>query len=364
MEFWTSTTAAPRRAGDFAKQAQECGWDGIGIVDSQNLSGDPYVCLAQAATTTQTLGLQTSVTNPVTRHAAVTASSALTVQALSAGRMVLGIGRGDSALAHLGRAPARLTWFENYLANVQAYLRGDEVPFAATGISDAVSAPVENLHLADAPMTSSIRWATNVPKVPVEVAATGAKVIGIAARHADRIVFALGADPKRLRWGIDTARRAAADAGRDPDSLKFGAYVNVVCHDDLGIAREMGRASTSLFARFSVMHGKVSGPADEAQTKVFRDIHSTYDMNAHAQVGGQQTKALTDAFMDSFAIIGSIDHCTKQLEEIAELGIDKLVVTGPNFAARAPDALLAATRFTDEVIPRLRARATAHASKT
>ena len=41
--------------------------------------------------------------------------------------MVLGIGRGDSALAHLGRAPARLAWFERYLANLQAYLRGDAI---------------------------------------------------------------------------------------------------------------------------------------------------------------------------------------------------------------------------------------------
>ncbi len=355
MEFWTSTTAAPRRAADFATRAQACGWDGMGIVDSQNLSGDPYVCLALAAAATETLGLQTSVTNPVTRHAAVTASSALTVQTLSAGRMTLGIGRGDSALAHLGRAPARLDWFENYLANVQAYLSGDAVPFAATGIYDAVAAPVANLHLADAPSSSSIQWSTNTPKVPVEVAATGAKVIGIAARHADRIVFALGADPKRLSWGIEMARRAAADAGRDRVSLKFGAYVNVVCHDDLGIAREMGRASTGLFARFSVMHGTVSGPADEAQTRVFRNIHSTYDMNAHARAGGQQTKALTDAFMDSYAIIGSVDHCIARLEQIAELGIDKFVVTGPNFAARSPEALLAATRLTEAVIPRLRA---------
>ena len=354
MEFWTSTVAAPTRSAEFARQAEAGGWDGMLVVDSQNLSGDPYVCLALAATATERLGVATSVTNPVTRHAAVTASSALSVQRISHGRMVLGIGRGDSALAHLGRAPARLGYFEEHLRNLQAYLRGEEIPFDRTCVPAEAAHPVDTLKLAHAPASSAIRWIGDGPKVPVEVAATGPKVIGIAARHADRIMFALGADPKRIAWGIETARRAAADAGRDPDSLALGAYVNVVCHDDAAIAREIGRAATGLFARFSVMYGEVSGPANESQEEVFHNLHSRYDMNAHGQKGGQQTTALTDEFIDGYAIIGDVDHCTHRLEALVELGVDKFAVSGPSLAAKPPDALAAATRLTGEVLPRLR----------
>ena len=64
----------------------------------------------------------------------------------------------------------------------------------------------------------------------MEVAATGPKVIGIGARHAERIMFTLGADPIRLRWGIDVARQAAVAYGRDPAQLCFGAYINLACH--------------------------------------------------------------------------------------------------------------------------------------
>ena len=183
MEFWTKTVAAPTRSAEFALEAEDRGWDGIDVVDSQNLSGDPYVSLALAATTTKKLGVATSVTNPVTRHPAVTASSALSVQLVSRGRMVLGIGRGDSALAHLGRAPARLGWFENHLVNLQAYLRGEEVEFENTGIADDAAPLAEKLGLAHGPSASSIRWLGDWRKVPVEVAATGPKVIGIAARQ-------------------------------------------------------------------------------------------------------------------------------------------------------------------------------------
>ncbi|MBS03294.1 MAG: hypothetical protein CMQ24_11380 [Gammaproteobacteria bacterium] len=354
MEFWTSTVAAPTRAAGFAAKAQALGWDGMGVVDSQNLSGDPYVSLAMAGAGTSTLGLMTSVSNPVTRHAAATACSALSVNKVSRGRMVLGIGRGDSALAHLGHAPARLNWFETYLAQVQCYLHGEAVPFSETSIP-AVAAPlVSDLELADAPAESSISWVRDGDAVPVEVAATGAKVIGIAARHADRILFALGAVPERLQWGIETARAAAEAAGRDPASLRFGAYVNVVCDDDLIRARQLARAGTSLFARFSVMHGKVNGPVDAAQADVLQTIHDTYDMNKHAQAGGEQTKALTDEFLDSYAILGGAATCIERLGVLARLGIDKCVVSGPNLAARGPGED-AATRFIEDVAPALRA---------
>lgn len=354
MEFWTSSAAMPSRMAEYAKQAEAIGWDGLSTVDSQNLSGDPYVSLAMAATATARLGLMTGVTNVATRAAAVTATAALSVQKVSNNRMVLGIGRGDSALAHLGRAPAHVRWFENYLAVLQAYLRGEEVDFDRAGILDAIAPKVENLGLADTPTSSAIHWAAGMAKVPVEVASTGEKVIGIAARHADRIMFALGANPDRISWGMETARAAADKSGRDPDSLQYGAYVNLVCHDNLKVAREIGRAGTSLFARFSVMHGKVSGPADESQMQVFKNVHDRYDMNKHAQAGGGQTTALTDEFMDSYAIVGPAPHCVERLEELHSLGIEKFAITGPNFISRQPEAVDAANNFVEEVMDKLR----------
>ena len=112
-----------------ALRIEEEGFDGISFVDSQNLSGDVYVAMATAAVATETLELSTGVTNPVTRHPAVTASAIGSVQRVAGGRVQLGIGRGDSALAHIGRGPARVVDFERYLIAVQKYLKGEEVLF-------------------------------------------------------------------------------------------------------------------------------------------------------------------------------------------------------------------------------------------
>ncbi|MEM9564396.1 MAG: LLM class flavin-dependent oxidoreductase [Actinomycetota bacterium] len=355
VEFWTTGAAAgPRRAATLAARMEEEGWDGLATVDSQNLATDPYVFLALAATATERLGLMTSVTNVVTRHAAVTASSALTVQHLSGGRFRLGIGRGDSALAHIGLAPARLDWFERYLRHLATYVRAGEVDLGELVTPDHIAPPVDGLGLADRPESSTIAWADRVAPVPVDVAATGPRVIAAAARRADRVLFALGADPKRVAWGIETATRAAEDAGRDPSELSFGAYVNVVCHDDVVTARAIGRGSASLFARFSAMHGSVNAPADDTQTEVFEAVHAAYDMNRHARNDGAQTEVLTDDFLDTFAIFGSVDRCVDGLGRLVELGVSHFNVSGASVASDDPESAAATERLINEVAPQVR----------
>src|SRR5260370_22684939 len=106
-----------------ARGVEDSGGDGLGVNDSQNLAGDPYAALSLAAHTTNHIGLGTAVTNPITRHPAVTASAILTVQAASAGRAVLGIGRGDSSLEYLRRKPASLARSQASLQQVERDLR-------------------------------------------------------------------------------------------------------------------------------------------------------------------------------------------------------------------------------------------------
>ncbi len=147
-----------------AVRAEEIGYDGIVYVDSQNRYGDTYVAMALAAQATSTIKLGTGVTNSFTRHPAVTASAIATVQVESGGRAYLGIGRGDSALAHLGRAPDPVSKFENYLERLQGYLRGEDVPFEAEG-------DISSIGVADYRESSLIFWIDEArpPKVPVDV---------------------------------------------------------------------------------------------------------------------------------------------------------------------------------------------------
>ena len=160
-----------------AERAEAAGWDGIALTDSQNLIGDPFIAMALGAQVTERLRFMTGVTNPATRHPAVLATTVATVQEESGGRAVLGIGRGDTALFHLGRKPMPVADFFPAVEQVHTYLNGGEV--------DQRGRP------------SRLRWLDRAtqPPVPVDVAASGPKVIAFAARTVERITFAVGADP-------------------------------------------------------------------------------------------------------------------------------------------------------------------------
>jgi 5,10-methylenetetrahydromethanopterin reductase len=239
-----------------------------------------------------------------------------------------------------------------YLEVLQKYLRGEEVPFEALGFDAKVAPDVESLGLADAPESSRIAWLPNsFPKVEVEVAATGPKVIGLAAYHADRIMFALGAEPDRIAWGIETARAARAEADLDPSTLRFGSYVNLVCHEDVEVARELVAGSLTTFARFQVMHGKTAGPMTPDQQAVLDDLHSRYDMKHHTQSGSAQTKSLTPAFIDRYAVVGPASHCVERLSALAELGVERVIVIGPSAGSDREQAILSERLVTDEVLP-------------
>lgn len=360
LELWTLGAGVPKVGTRHAVQVEQDGWDGLLMVDSQNLSADCFVGLALAAKATERLKLGTGVTNPWTRHPAVTASAIATVQAESDGRAVLGIGRGDSALAHLGLAPAPLPVFRRFLEQLQAYLRGDEVDLpaaAAVAPQPGGQSPraVDSLELAGTPATSRLHWLRpSVPKVPVDVACTGPKVIALGATLGDRVTFAVGADPERITWALETARGARRSAGLDPDGVSYGAYVNCVAHPDAATARRLGEGGLASFARFSVMHGTVNGPADERQRQVFGALHDAYDMRLHTRSATPQAATLTDEFVDRYAVFGPPARCVERLRELAALGLDRIAVIGPSLGADRAEVAVARERFAAEVLPALR----------
>jgi 5,10-methylenetetrahydromethanopterin reductase len=342
-----------------AKRAESEGWDGICIVDSQNLNEDPYVHMALAAAATTTLGVGTGVTNPVTRHPAVAATAAATVHAVSGGRAVIGIGRGDSSLAHLGLSPAGPAAFERYLVRLQGYLRGEEVAFDELD-GGGVAVSVDKLGMADTPRQSRIKWLERIltpdgpGKVPVEVAASGPKVIAVAARQADRIMFAVGASTTRLRWAIDEARAAAAAAGRNPDSLSLGAYVPMVVHADRDVARSLISGGVGSYARFSVMHGTVVGPTSDSDRESLQKLHQAYDMTKHFRHGSPQSGALSPEVTDEFGIAGPPEYCVERLGELLDLGLTKVCLLGGGRGADRKAALDSFQSITRDVLPKLR----------
>ena len=322
--------------GAVRARAEAAGWDGITFTDSQNLVGDPFVAIALGAKVTERLQFMTGVTNPATRHPAALATVAATVQETSGGRMLLGIGRGDTALFHLGRPPMPLDDFFARTEELHTYLRGGTLEIDG--------------------FPSRLRWLDRAkqPPVPVDVAASGPKVITFAARIAERITFAVGADPDRVHWAIELARAARRDAGRAEGEVSFGAYVTVGCHPDRSAARALVRGSVAAFAHFSAMPGSTGAGLDAHDRALVAEVGRTYDSNLHLVNSAAHAQVLPDEFVDRFAVIGDVETCRTRLRELVGAGLDRLVVTGPSFGANREDATLHAQLVTEELLPALR----------
>jgi 5,10-methylenetetrahydromethanopterin reductase len=336
MELWTMRIPEIGTAGAQAERAEQLGWDGITFTDSQNLVGDPFVAVALAATVTERLRFATGVTNAFTRHPAALANIAATVQETSGGRFVLGIGRGDTALFHLGKKPMPVTQFAAAVTDLQSYLANETI--------DCDGRP------------SRLRFLDRCtqPKVPIDIAVSGPRMIELGAHVAERVTLAVGADPDRVAWALEVARDAAADAGRDPATISFGAYVNVGCHPDLDAARGLISGAVAAFAHFSSMPGSTGAGLNEADRSVVAEVGRRYDSNEHLSNAAEHTRALQPGFVERFAVVGPPDVWADRLRGVAALGIDRFVITGASFRADRDHARTADQLLTGELLPALR----------
>jgi 5,10-methylenetetrahydromethanopterin reductase len=311
IDFWTSTGNTRGQASTLATDAERAGFDGITFSDTQCSTADPIVGLAVAARATESIGLGLGVTNSVTRHPSVLAASMATLQLESHGRAVLGIGRGDSAVTKVGLTATPATEFEDYLRRLQGYLSGSVVG-------------------QDGPL-ARLAWLEelSIPKVPVDVAATGPKMVAIGARQAERVTFNVGADVVRVAQNIELAREARRGAGLDPDHLSLGLYVNVAPLDDSAAARELVKPVVAVYARFSGMGGTPVDGVQGRDAAVIEAVASNYDMAHHGRSDASHLAYLDDDFVDRFSIAGTPEHCIRRFTELSTLGIERFLVVGP-----------------------------------
>jgi 5,10-methylenetetrahydromethanopterin reductase len=307
MEIGVHIIAGPGRTADTARFVEDLGFATLLFPDSQNLQPDVWGQLMVAARATSRVRLGPGVTNSVTRDAAVTASAALGLHVESGGRAILGIGRGDSAVQRIGKREDRVASFAAYVAAVRAYLDGTPVD------RDGTPSRLEWLpHVASA----------RLPRLPIEVAATGRRVIEVGARHADAVCFAVGAAPEYVSAALAHARQVARDAGRDPTAVRYGAFVNAAVHEDAGVARDMVRGAVATFARFSAFAGSDRSAQPPPLRAVTGWLRTQYDMAAHARAGAAHVAGIPDAFVDWFAVAGPVDVVRERFRTLARLGLD------------------------------------------
>jgi 5,10-methylenetetrahydromethanopterin reductase len=358
IEFWRMgpTPVPATDVARFAREFEETGWDGLAVGEAHGLLPDPYAILTAAAAATTRLKVGTAVAVPL-RPPLLAAGAMANVQALSGGRARFCLGRGDGAVKILRSRPTRVADFEEYLARVCGFLRRD--------IVDLAGVPVSMARLDD------IDPSLGVTAPPVDVAATGRKTVELAARHADGIDFSVGADVDRLQRSIAAARDAAAANDRDPESLEFGAYIQVaVTSDDDVSAREAIRGIVVTHARFSGFEATREESVTTEAHSEYRQAVEVMEAVYQAERGGATRipggrpgeidfyprEAGADELIDAFAIAGDPAYCAQRISEIEQLGIKRLYIGTRSVGVDLDERN--AHRIATEVLPLVRSRST------
>jgi probable F420-dependent oxidoreductase len=286
--------------------AEQHGFEYAWTYDSHVLWQESIPLLAVAARETSKIKMGHFVTNPGTRDPTVLASAYATLQDLSDGRMVMGIGRGDSAVRYIGRQPVKVAEFEAALAMLKDFMNGREV------------------HWNDKDL--QLKWVRpELPEIPMWVAGYGPKALAVAGRVGDGVIIQL-ADPEIITWIMDTARRSAEEAGRDPSQLKciVGAPAHVT--DDLADAREQVRwfpAMVSNHVKDLIERYGADGSSVPKALTDYVKAREFYDYNDHSRVGAAHGEFVTDEICDRFCVIGNAEQSAAKLRELEAAGVDQ-----------------------------------------
>ena len=180
---------------------EAAGIDYVGVADSPMIARETFVTAAYGAARTSRLGLMTAITNPVSRDPSVMASSLFTLNEIAPGRIVCGIGTGDSAVWSVGLQPARVARLGAYVTALRTLLRGEEAEFEGRRFAPAWK-----------------RWTPPSP-VPVYVACSGPRVLRLGAQLADGLVIFMGFSPESIAYANRIIDEACAEVGRDRAEL-------------------------------------------------------------------------------------------------------------------------------------------------
>jgi probable F420-dependent oxidoreductase len=283
--------------------AEEHGFEYGWTYDSHILWHDAYPLLTLLAVNTDKLKFGHCVTNPGTREPTVTASAYATLHAISDGRAVLGIGRGDSARRVIGQQPVKMAEFEASCRMMKDLMNGRPVEWNDKELE--------------------LEWAKGRPKIPMYIAAYGPKALAVAGRIGDGVIIQL-ADPVIIQWIMEQARAAAVEAGRDPDELECLVCAPSMVTDDIGDAREAVRWFPAMVSNHVMDLIERYGENSEIPKELTEYVKARkfYDYKDHSREGAAHGEFVTDEICDRFSVIGSIDQVREKLRELDAVGVD------------------------------------------
>lgn len=294
----------------FARAAEECGYEAIFVPEAWGR--DAFVTLGALARVTERIGLGTAIVNVYSRTPALLAMAAVTLDELSGGRAILGLGTSGQRVIEgwHGVPMARpLRRLRETTEAVRAIVGGSRHGYTGETLSVAPGFAVTLARPRD--------------RIPIFHASLTPRAIRQCAEVADGWLPYF-ASPETLRADLSTIEETLGRAGRERASFTVTPFLPVLVSDDEAAARAVLKRHLAFYiggmGRFYRETVARHGFADAAE-----EIRGLWD----ARERDAAALAVTDELLDAFAIVGDAARCRARLDDYRAAGADLPVIALP-----------------------------------
>lgn len=284
-------------------RAEAGGFHQVWISESHLSVREVFVVLTMLATRTTRVHIGPSVTNPVLRDPSVIAAALATIDDVSGGRAMCGIGTGDTPIFMLGRKPARLAGLRHAVCMIRDLTGGRAVDYDGKSIK--------------------IVWADR--QLPVYISAEGPKTLALAGEICDGVFQGSGVDPDVIRWSHGYLAAGAAVAGRSLDGFDLIDCCMVSINPDPSATHEGARLRVANRAHHNFLFTLESVPEHEREG--VRRLMREFDLEKRRDP--KYATLVTDYLFKRFCIAGTADQVAARFRDLAAMGVEHVMVDLP-----------------------------------
>lgn len=336
MKFGIVSIFPPaRQAVELLRLAERLSFDTFWVTDSHVIWNECYSLLGYLVASSQDPGMQfgTMVTNPVSRDPLAVAGAFATLRQLAGeGRLMCGIGRGDSSVRVVRRRPAKVADLEAAFGLIRGLTGGQSVTI--DGGTEVV-----------------MPWVSGAP-VPVYGAAYGQRMLAATGRSADGVIIEC-ADPHYISWALGHIRRGADEAGRNLSGFQVISSTATYISDDLAAAREKVRPFGAVVGNHVAEVLRNTGANSlPPELEAFIAGREDYDYYKHVHTESDQSAYVPDDVIDRLCIVGPVERCAERVAELQAAGVTHL-----NFYAQTEHYDQHMELYSRDIMPAFRATA-------
>ncbi|MCS7096940.1 MAG: 5,10-methylenetetrahydromethanopterin reductase [Candidatus Methanomethylicia archaeon] len=288
---------------DVSKHAENLGFDVIWVTDHYN-NRNVYVTLTSIALNTKNIKIGTGVVNPYVVNPLWTASAIASVDEISGGRAILGIGAGDRATLE----KMAIDWgkplvvIRESVEIIRRLLKGEVVTFEGEFVKSRGAA------LTYKP----------VHEIPIYIGAQGPKMLTLASSIGDGILIN-ASHPKDYDYAIKIIKKAAGDRFNKLDIVACTSFsidkdkTTAIKNVRPVVAFIVAGAGEDVLKRHEIDVEKVNIIRDNLSKGKFKDAAS----------------AVTDDMINAFSITGTPSECIEMIDKLIKKGVTQLVLGSP-----------------------------------